>query len=390
MCKRYQILLVLQVIVYLLLTSGLCFGEDSIGVEKAGISPWGEVKLQYDDNIFLDSNNEKDDFILTISPGITAKCPFGSNLFRFDYHIDVIEFFEYSSQDAKNHYLSGEIDINWKDIGFVVYDRFEHVFERPSTEDTSRVKRDDNRTGLKAKLQRERLGIELGYEHFIRNYKSDETYEPFDRKEDLYSFILTHKTFPKTDLLFEYDFCQVRYDESLHPDSDYHQFLIGAIGELTRKTLVTIKTGYQYRDYRRSDEENFETGVLYADMSYRISQKDALKVSFLRSANESTYSTNNFYRIENVSATLSHSFNNKLLGFLTSAYQINSYPEESTEGSETKKRKDRYYSMGTGLKYFVRKWLSMSLRFDHIIRDSNFDVFEYNQNLITFIVRAEF
>jgi len=32
----------------------------------------------------------------------------------------------------------------------------------------------------------------------------------------------------------------------------------------------------------------------------------------------------------------------------------------------------------------------MSLRFDHIIRDSNFDVFEYNQNLITFIVRAEF
>ena len=40
--------------------------------EKAKISPWGEIKLQYDDNIFLDPSNEKSDIILTLTPGITA------------------------------------------------------------------------------------------------------------------------------------------------------------------------------------------------------------------------------------------------------------------------------------------------------------------------------
>ena len=33
-----------------------------IGPEKPGIVPWGQIKLQYDDNIFLDRENKKSDF----------------------------------------------------------------------------------------------------------------------------------------------------------------------------------------------------------------------------------------------------------------------------------------------------------------------------------------
>lgn len=390
MRKVYQIFFILPFLAVIILFTPLSYAAEDLKVGDAEIIPWGEIKLQYDDNIFLDPNDEKDDFVFTLTPGISLEWPFSDNILRFDYHVDIIEFFDYSSQDSKNHYLSGEAEINWRDIRFTVYDNFSRSFERPSTEFTSRVKRKDNRAGITAKMQKERLGIQLGYENFIRDYISEPTYEIYDRTEHIYSFILTHETFPKTDLLFEYDFAQIRYDGSTQSDSDYHQFLVGATGELTPKTTATIKTGYQFREYDLAGKSDFDSGVLYADVTHKFSDKNALKLAMSRTAEESTYGVNNYYKIENVSTTFDHYFNRKILGFITGRHQINSYPLETTEGTETKKRKDKYTSIGAGFRYYLRKWLTLTLRADHVIRDSNFDVYEYARNLVTFTARAEF
>ena len=202
--------------------------------------------------------------------------------------------------------------------------------------------------------------------------------------------MITHQTFPKTKLLFEYDFGQTRYEEDTRSDSDYHEFLIGAIGELTPKTTASIKTGYRTRDYERDSEPDFDTGVVYADMIHKFSDKNAIKVSLRRSSEESTYDVNNFYKIENVSATFDHFFSTKLLGFITGIHQINSYPRETTEGTVTQKRKDKYTGLGAGLRYYMREWLTLTLKAEHIIRDSNFETFEYNQNLLTLTAKAVF
>lgn len=390
MRKVYQICIFVALLSTTLLFNPALYAAEGLKLGNAEITPWAEIKVQYDDNVFLDASDEKDDIILTLTPGVSVEWPFQDNRLRFDYHADINQFTDYSSQDATNHYLSGEAEINWRDISFTVYDDFSRVFDRPSTEDTSRVKRDDNRAGIRTKYQMERLGVELGYENFIRNYRSGAVYEPYDRKEHIYSLLLSHQTFPKTELLFEYDFAQIRYDESTLSDSDYHQVLVGARGEFTPKTTGTIKTGYQFRDYEQDAQTDYSSGVLYAEIEHKFSDKNALKASFMRSAHESTYGVNNFYRVENVSATFDHYFNHKLLGFLTGIYQINSYPRETTEGTETKKRQDKYYSLGAGLRYYMRKWLTFTLHAEHIVRDSNFGVYEYDQNLVTFTTRAEF
>lgn len=391
MKKVYQIFIFVSLLSFTLLLNPSLYAAEGLKLGDTEVIPWGEIKVQYDDNVFLDSNNEKDDFIVTLTPGISLERPFSDNLLKLDYHADISEFMDYSSQDSINHYLSGEMEVNWRDVSFIAYDKFTRAYERPSAEDTSRVKRDDNRAGIKAIIEGERLGIELGYENFMRDYRSEAVYDAYDRKEHIYSFVLTHQTFSKTRLLFEYDFAQVRYDnDSVRSDSDYHQYLIGAVGDLTRKTTATIKTGYMARDYEKADEPDFDNGVLYADITHKFSDKNALKLSCLRSAEESTYGTNNFYKVESVSATFDHYFSIRLLGFIAGQYRINSYPRETTEGTETGKRKDKYYSLGAGLRYYLKEWLTLTLRADHIIRDSNFDVYEYNQNLVTFTARAEF
>jgi len=365
------------------------YAAETAKPEKARLAPWGEVKLQYDDNVFLSTSNKKDDFIIALTPGVTGYLPLSDNLLKFDYHVDFIKFLDNSSQDATNHYVSGDLDLNWGDITLTIYDRFKHVYERPSYEDISRVKRDDNQAGIVAQVQTNRLGIQIGYENFMRDYK-DSDYRQFDRQDHIYSLMLTHQTFDKTQLLFEYDYSQIRYDDSTLSDSNYHQFLVGAIGELTPKTTTTIKAGYQSRNYKQAIQPDFHSGVIYGDIIHKFSDKDSLKLSLSKTASESTYAVNNYYEVQGLSTTFNHSFTPKLLGFLTGLYQIHLYPRETTEDGVTQKRRDSYYSIGGGLRYYLQKWFTVTLQLEHILRDSNFRAYHYNQNLVTLTARAEF
>jgi len=390
MKKVYLAVVFLSLLSLFFLSNSILYAGQGFKLGELEIKPYGEIKIQYDDNVFWDSENEKDDIITTLTPGIGLKLPFEDNFLRFDYHVDINRFMDYSSQNATNHFASGELELNWGDIAINLHDNFAKVFDRPSTEDTSRIKRDDNKAGVFVRMQKDRLGIQIGYDNFTRNYRSDPVYENFDRKENIYSLILTHQTFPKTKLLFEYDFGQIRYDESTNSDSDYHQFLVGATGDLTEKTIATIKTGYQARNYKDAGSTDFKSGVLYGDLVHKFSDKNSLKLAFLKTAYESTYGANNYYDANNVSGTFDHYFSQKLLGFITGLYQLNAYPKEVTVGSETKKRKDNYYSLGAGLRYYMRNWLTFTLQAEHIVRDSNFSSFNIKDNLVTFTARAEF
>lgn len=386
MKRVYQILFILSFLSFFIPTLSTAEIQK---VNKLKVYPWGQITLEYDDNVFLGPNNEKKDLIITVTPGIGLELPFSDSLFKFDYHADIIRFNDYTNQNADNQYVSGKLQINWRDITFDIYNDFSHLFERPSIEIISRIKRNDNKAGISAKLQTEQLGIQLGYDNFIREYK-DPAYNQFDRTDHTYSLVVMHQTFPKTELIFEYDFSQIIYEEDVHSDAIYHQLLIGAVGDLTEKTTATIKTGYQARDYSKVDQPNFKTSVLYADLIHRFSYKNGLKLSLSRTASESTYGVNNYYRIDGVSSIFDHFFNPKLLGYLTFIYQIHSYPLETTEAGVTKKRKDHYYSAGPGLRYYVKKWLNLTLQFEHILRNSNFNIFDYRENLTTLSARAVF
>ncbi|MEK6733175.1 MAG: outer membrane beta-barrel protein [Candidatus Omnitrophota bacterium] len=356
--------------------------------EKPKLSPWGEIKLQYDDNVFLDRENKKSDFIVTLTPGVTAYLPFSDNLLKLDYHVDFNRFADNTSQNATNHYLSGNLELDWRNLTFNIYDKFSRAFERPSTEDATRVKRQDNRAGITVNFQKDRLGIQLGFENFKRDYITP-AYDQYDRTEYIYSLMATHQTFSKTKLLMEYDFGDIKYDHSTtNSDSNYHQLLVGAIGELTPKTTAAIKVGTQFRNYKDSGIPEFNTLVIYSDMIHKFSDKDALKLLFTRTANESTYQNNSYYELNNVNGIYDHFFTPKLLGFVTGVYEEHTYPRESTEGAETKKRDDKYYSAGAGLKYYLQKWLTLTLQAEHIIRNSNFGVFDYRDNLITLSAKA--
>jgi hypothetical protein len=59
------------------------------------------------------------------------------------------------------------------------------------------------------------------------------------------------------------------------------------------------------------------------------------------------------------------------------------YPVESTEGAQTKKRRDTLWGTNAGLKYEVKDWLFMSTGYLFKQRNSIFHNYSYNDHQIT-------
>ena len=58
------------------------------------------------------------------------------------------------------------------------------------------------------------------------------------------------------------------------------------------------------------------------------------------------------------------------------SYQFNSYPEETTEGSVTAKRKDHIWNGNAGLKYEIKDWVFLKTGYEYKYRDSRFNTFD--------------
>lgn len=365
--------------------------EEEKGIKLGPViaHPSFSVKEQYDDNVFLDPDSKKHDFITTLTPGVGLELPFSDNKLKFDYKVDIARFADYDSQNSVNHDVNGLLELNFRDIVFNCGDRFEKKFDRPDSEFTSRVKYDRNTAKATAAMMLNRLGFDLGYSNLWYDYKTSD-YKDEDRYEHTVDLIASYRFLPKTSLLLEFDYGHIEYDTGVKSNSDSYQPLVGLRGKLTAKSTAEIKVGYQSRNYKREGEPDFSSVVAIASIVEEFTPSDKLTLNFLRKPYESQYSSNNYYALTGPSATYVHKFTDKFSGKLSAAYQLNAYPQQTIEDGISKKRKDNFWSMGTGITYDIKKWLSCGLDYEYKQRDSNFGKFDYKDNLVTLNASAAF
>ena len=79
-----------------------------------------------------------------------------------------------------------------------------------------------------------------------------------------------------------------------------------------------------------------------------------------------------------------HKFTDKVTAGVKGAYQLNQYPTSTTVNGENGKRYDNFYTLGTYLRYDIRKWISVEARYDYKQKVSKFDIYNYLDNLVTF------
>ncbi len=343
----------------------------------------GKAQEQYDSNVFLDPSGAKDDWVTTLSPGMTLEWPFaGDNLLRAGYIADFLMYGTYTKQNAINHTVNAGVDVQMKDVKISVDDVFRHVYDRPDTEFTQRLTRDINNLGVKAAAEYNRLGYELGYNN-IYTYYETEGYQYENRFDNLINGIITYRIYTKTKLLFEFDYGNINYVKKVNSDSSSYQGLIGIRGELTAKCTGEVKAGWQYRDYTRATENDFDSLVTMAGLQEDFTERDILKINWLRSPFESLYTGTNYYIMNMLNGSYIHKFTDKFSANIGGGYQLAQYPTETTEAAITQKRLDSTWSVGAGVEYTPKKWIVCKAGYEFRQRDSNFGIYSWDENLAT-------
>ncbi|MCK4422549.1 MAG: outer membrane beta-barrel protein, partial [Candidatus Omnitrophica bacterium] len=354
------------------------------------IHPYGSTKFEYDDNVFLESDNEKEDFITTISPGIRVELPFNyeKSIFQLDYTADIICYSDYTDQSDEQHKISALLDTKFGDYSLTLKNVFRDFSDIANTEFTQRVPREKNVASVKFGANFNRIRTEIMYENMDEDYRD---FDELDRTDNVLTLTGYTRILPKTDALLEYRYADISYDAAGSTrDGEYNQFCAGLKGELAQKVSALIKAGYQNRDYDSAGKNSWKEPVVYAGLTYNISEPTLFNLSVERTAEESTYSSNNFYETNKSSMEISHKFGYKLTGKVGAFLQENKYPEITTEGTESKKRDDDLHGFNIGLKYDIQKWLAAELEYKNSKRDSNFKDFDYNDNKVLLSISASF
>ncbi|MFA5146603.1 MAG: outer membrane beta-barrel protein [Candidatus Omnitrophota bacterium] len=348
---------------------------------------------QYDSNVYLTDSDLRYDLVSIMNPSLGIEIPFRDNSISADYDCNMVFFGHQVEQDHIDHRVRGLIDINLTDYKIEVKDMFRHFTDRSGSENTARLKRDTNDLDAEISAEFERFGFRAGYSNSIEDYlTTDISFDPLtyeDRSTMRHDVMgeLSYRFMPKTLFLLETDLGYVDYYNcSLVPNSWYTETVAGIKGEWFSRANVNFKAGFRYQHYESSDlidDKPYIGPVLRGGFDYYITEDDTLGVRAERTIYESTYDKMNYYNVNLIGFDYTHKFSDKLSVSAAGFYQINLYPSETTENGKTGKRYDNFFGGSCGVRYDVRKWVSVEARYEYNQRISRFDTFDYADNLIS-------
>jgi hypothetical protein len=354
------------------------------------ILPSLELSLEYDDNILLTSKDEIDDFIWHITPGVTVELPARTYAIRLGYQADVLRYTDNTDLDTVHHTALADARVSFNfGLGLRLTDRFlvtDEFAGFPVPELTQRIDRWENTLDVGADYTvRERYTIDFNYRWFMVDYRDAPEFDQLDRDDHTFAGTLFYRLFPKTSILGEVDYNLVRYDipaVAADRDSDAWRFFLGAKGDVTAKTSLLVKAGWEWRDYDNPARQDWDGLVAEGSIIWKYREPSEVRIYGGRANIESTFQGNNYYVSSYGGAEVRHFLSERLILRVRALGGVNDYPENTTIGAKTAERSDTFFEAGVSLKYQMRRWLAFELGYRFLKNDSNFDDFDYTDNRI--------
>ena len=339
--------------------------------------------LEYDSNIFWAANNKKHDLINVTSPSILLELPLGidqRHILQAMYRADINTYSNYKSENHIDQTAAFNGDFKLPFGYFNVQDVFDHTSDRSSTEFTTRVKRTDNKVSTDVGVEFNKLAMETGYSGYNRWY-DDDTLSTLEYREDVISETAYYQLFPKTKALVEYDHGFIKYSDNSARDGDYDQIRVGLKGDITGKTQALIKVGYQARQYDAVGPNGYEGFVAEAGTITQFSERTRLTLKYIKTAQESTFSNNNYFDMNYFAAILDQKLFDRLSMVLTSDVSRNVYPE--VDPTLSQQRQDTIIDEGIAFKYDIQDWAAAKLGYNFREDISSIRSQNYNDHLWT-------
>jgi opacity protein-like surface antigen len=393
----------------------------------------------YTDNVFLDPDNEEDDWITSVSLGLnldilgrtsglqlayTPSYAWYNDFSELDgwrHNADALAYVDVSRSTrltARNSYLRTDDPVEDSEIL-----RSEDPFERPAIEaDTNRQGRntyytnvskfdathrfgsdDLVRAGYTYSIRREkdtepgedgneydiwspdiglvywfgpRWGVELDGRYSNGDYKDDDDREQYDGRFRLNNRFTRHLTG-----FVQYEHTYLDYDEETD-DEDYSVYLptVGASYQFDKDTRLTAGAGYYIQD--RDSEDDDEGMILnieaFKNWPFRRGNISITAVSGydIDSQGEEDLGLRIYYE---ALLRARYEITRRLSGDTFAGYDWSKYPDEDD-------RTDKSIRAGLGLSFQALQWMTMRLQYDFRDLSSDDENDEYTENRGMFTV----
>jgi len=349
--------------------------------------------IQTDSNIFLSNQDAKFDIITLVNPTAGIEIPLRENNFSMDYDLFYNKYAKHPNQSHIDHRIRGLGEIKLTDYKISLSEVWRHFTDRRFSETSTRVKEETNNFRIGLSSQFEKLGFNVGYSNKYQNFLANTpifgtlTYNDKESLTHIMDAELSYRFLPKTTVTFENDLGFINYKTGNNPDSWYEEMVAGLRGDLHKNLTVNLKGGARYHTYESShlvNDDTFVGPVVRGGATYNFSDRNIFDLTLERTDYESTYANMNYYALNYIGLNYRHIFNRKWTGNVFGSYQADYYPNDSTEGGKTGKRRDYIDGFGLALRYDIQKWLSFDLTYQFQERNSTFAVFSYPDNITTF------
>jgi len=375
------------------------FSVSSYAQEGGWVIPKITLSQAYESNIFLDTIDTKSDWITTVSPALTIKPELSTHELTIGYEGAYNYFHRHNEEDNKSHTNNVNLKLNFNKFRIDLNNRFRHFSDRSGGEDVNRIPRTQDAVNARSIFEFNKLDLTFGYLYQYENYRSQRgignfngeplSYDDLDRNEQSAEIETAFKLWPKTALLFSTAYGIIEHRTGKKSDSNYIDLLTGIRGEPSAKMTAEFKLGFRNQRYE-DDITDFQSLLAFGSIIEKLTYRDILRFDFLRTSYDTIYQSNAYYEVSFFGAQYEHGFTDRFSGNLALAYQLDTYPVETTEGSETKYRKDGILKPACSLKYKTPKGLFAELKHEFMVRDSNFSEFDYRDNISTLSLGIEF
>ena len=244
------------------------------------------LSLEYDDNILLTPHDQIDDFIFHIIPGVVLELPSRKYAIRLGYQADILRYMDNTGYDTIHHSALADARVDFNvGLGLRLTDRFlitDDFAGFPVPALTQLVNRWENTLDAGVDYTvRERYTLDVNFRWFMVDYKDDRQYDQFDRDDYTVAGTFFYRVQPKTSLLGEVDYIWTRYDQTASAaarDSDGWRFWLGVKGDITAKTTILIKFGWEWKDYENRARQDWDGLVAEANIIWKYRDPSEVRI----------------------------------------------------------------------------------------------------------------
>ena len=381
-------------------------------IGPVAVLPHASMAETYNDNVFyLTDENKIDDFVTSISPGVSLQ--YGQNLLDanfigLDYTLTQNWYAENSEISSDNHAVS--FTINYQKEGkfqlrgtdsirldnAILSGRERSISFTEGKRLTERIYFNDNyqfdyifspKTSLYSSLAYNSSDYDEEPHYYYTDVFGGKTpYALYDVSTWQGALGFGWQAFPKVKFIgggfYGRSSVQRNLPQMSHrPDSDFGGFFIQADGDFGEKLTGRIRAGYQSRQFDRmanlSTSESHSLPVFQAALEYQFTPKRKGTLTYSREGRVSVESPDWAYSADLLTLNVTQE-----IGTQDNLFADGSFTYELDDYDTRFDRQDQRIGANIGLTYHFNRWSKVQATYDFILYDSNQGNIDYSVNRV--------